>query len=88
LPQQNHGARVLLPGTCEKNLGTRLRSSVGDWFDGPSPECPRIFSHLPGGEGAEDGEGIEAEADDLGEEADDVFGVVGAVGVEAGAGLD
>jgi len=24
-------------------LGTRLRSSVGDWFDGPSPECPRIF---------------------------------------------
>jgi len=79
---------VLLPGTCEKILGTRLRSSVSDWFDGARPECARIFSHVPGGEGAEDGEGIEAEADDLGEEADDVLGVVGAVGVEAGAGLD
>ncbi len=40
---------------------------------------------LPGGEGAEDGEGVEAEADHLGEEAADVSGVVGAVGVEADA---
>jgi general secretion pathway protein G len=24
-------------------LGTGLRSSAGGWFDGPSPECPRIL---------------------------------------------
>ncbi len=34
-------------------------------------------------EGAEGGEGVEGEADDLGEEAGDVFGGVGAVGVQA-----
>jgi hypothetical protein len=40
---------------------------------------------VPGREVADEGEGFEAEADDLAEEADDVFGVVGAVGVESDA---
>jgi len=40
----------------------------------------------PGGEGADGGEGVEAEADDLAHEAGDVFGVGWAVGVEADPG--
>ena len=38
------------------------------------------------GEGLDDFDGLEAEADDLGEEADDVLGVVGVVGVAADGG--
>jgi hypothetical protein len=41
------------------------------------------FEEAQGEEEADGREGFEAEADDLGDEADDVFGVVGAVGVEA-----
>ncbi len=41
-----------------------------------------------GGEGVDDADGFEADADDLADEADDVFGVVGVgVGADAGAGV-
>jgi len=45
-----------------------------------------IFDFRGRGEGVDDLHGLEAEVDDLGDEADDVLGVVGAIGVACYAG--